>query len=206
MTSLLAPSDDALLRDAACGDEPAFSMLYARHQPAIYRFAVRLTGSEAAAADVTQDVFLALIARRLSFDRRKGDLAMYLLGVARQIVRRRFRRESRHVQLSDLPQPETRDPAQKRDRDPIQLAIVTQHERVLLMRRAILSLPLRYREVVVLCHLHGLTYAQAAAVIGCRIGTVRSRTHRALRLLENKLRPFDRTVPVDIRRPGGCLA
>ena len=55
------------------------------------------------------------------------------------------------------------------------------------MRRAVLTLPLRYREVVVLCDLQELSYAEAADALACAVGTVRSRLHRGRQLLAAKL-------------------
>jgi RNA polymerase sigma-70 factor (ECF subfamily) len=55
------------------------------------------------------------------------------------------------------------------------------------LRRAILSLPPRYREIVVLCDLQDVSYADAAQAIGCAVGTVRSRLHRARQLLTQKM-------------------
>jgi len=55
------------------------------------------------------------------------------------------------------------------------------------LRRAILALPPRYREVVVLCDLQDVSYADAAQAIGCVVGTVRSRLHRARQLLTQKM-------------------
>ena len=60
------------------------------------------------------------------------------------------------------------------------------------LRRAILSLPRRYREVVVLCDLQDVSYSDAATAMGCAIGTVRSRLHRARHLLTQKM---GRTAP-----------
>jgi RNA polymerase sigma-70 factor (ECF subfamily) len=57
------------------------------------------------------------------------------------------------------------------------------------IRRAVLALPERYREVVVLCDLHEMTYVEAAEILGCAIGTVRSRLHRGRALLLEKMRP-----------------
>ena len=57
------------------------------------------------------------------------------------------------------------------------------------VRRAVLTLPERYREVVVLCDLQEMSYAETAEILGCAIGTVRSRLHRARALLIEKLRP-----------------
>jgi RNA polymerase sigma-70 factor (ECF subfamily) len=52
----------------------------------------------------------------------------------------------------------------------------------------VLALPAHYREVVVLCELHEMSYAEAATTLGCAVGTVRSRLHRARGLLVERLR------------------
>jgi RNA polymerase sigma-70 factor (ECF subfamily) len=71
------------------------------------------------------------------------------------------------------------------------------------LRRAILKLPVRYREVVVLCDLQELSYADAAAALDCAVGTVRSRLHRARALLAAKMRAGNNVRPSIIKR---CLA
>ena len=58
------------------------------------------------------------------------------------------------------------------------------------VRRAILALPEPYREAVVLCDLHGLSYEEAAEAMGRPVGTVRSRLHRARALLLERLENF----------------
>src|SRR5206468_9906286 len=55
------------------------------------------------------------------------------------------------------------------------------------LRRAVIGLPVRYREAVVLCDLQELSYADAATALGCAIGTVRSRLHRGRALLARRL-------------------
>src|SRR6185503_13080621 len=72
------------------------------------------------------------------------------------------------------------------DADP--LADLTRNEMVETVRAAVLALPAHYREVVVLCDLHEMSYLEAAEVLGCAIGTVRSRLHRARAILVEKLR------------------
>jgi hypothetical protein len=52
----------------------------------------------------------------------------------------------------------------------------------------VLALPAHYREVVVLCELHEMSYVEAAGALGCAIGTVRSRLHRARAMLAEKMR------------------
>ena len=69
---------------------------------------------------------------------------------------------------------------------------LAQNERLETLRKAVLALPPAYREVVVLCDLHERDYAEAASALGCAIGTVRSRLHRARALLAEKMRASER--------------
>jgi len=66
-----------------------------------------------------------------------------------------------------------------------------------LVRDAIRTLPPAYREVIVLCELEEMDYADAAAVLGCPIGTVRSRLHRGRALLTQKLASRRETISVE---------
>jgi RNA polymerase sigma-70 factor (ECF subfamily) len=65
----------------------------------------------------------------------------------------------------------------------------SRNETIESVRKAVLSLPERYREVVVLCDLEEMSYVETAEILGCAIGTVRSRLHRGRSLLIEKLRP-----------------
>jgi RNA polymerase sigma-70 factor (ECF subfamily) len=67
------------------------------------------------------------------------------------------------------------------------LAGLGSRETVEQVRRAVLALPASYREVVVICELHELGYAEAAQILGCPVGTVRSRLYRARELLALRL-------------------
>jgi len=75
------------------------------------------------------------------------------------------------------------------------LGDLTLLENLSALQQAVLSLPLHYREVVALCDLEELSYDEAARSIGCAVGTVRSRLHRAHGLLIQKLREGKETVP-----------
>ena len=74
------------------------------------------------------------------------------------------------------------------------------------VRRAVLSLPERYREVVVLCDLQEMNYVETAEVLGCAIGTVRSRLHRARGLLIEKLRPAREEQTAATKKSARCFA
>ncbi|MBO0857010.1 MAG: RNA polymerase sigma factor [Chloracidobacterium sp.] len=181
-------SDAELLRLMLAGDGGAFERLYQRWQSPLYRFALRMSGSETIAEDVTQDVFLTLMRDGRQYGER-GSFASYIFAIARHRVWRLLQRDRRFVNLEIE---ETYEPegAITTDRliakaDP--LADLTRDEMVETVRRAVLALPAHYREVVLLCYLHELSYAEAAEVIGCGLGVVRSRLHRARGLLAEKL-------------------
>ena len=70
------------------GDEEAFAELYRRHKDAVYRFALLWTGSAATAADVTQEAFLAFIAKPGMYDPARGSFAGWLCGIARNFARK----------------------------------------------------------------------------------------------------------------------
>ncbi len=85
-----------LVREARQGGQQAFLVIYHRHRSPVFQFAWRLTGSQAAAEDVTQECFLALV-RGAAFDAR-GGLRTYLFGIARNLMLRRFRISEREAE------------------------------------------------------------------------------------------------------------
>jgi len=177
-------SDSDLLRLMLAGDEEALALLYRRRQAAVYRFALQMSGSKTIAEDVTQEVFLFLMRDGHVFDPARGALSAFLLGVARNHVLRRLRVDQLLAPLGDDPDDEVHATS-----DICPLEDLTRAETIESVRRAVLSLPPKYREVVVLCELQDVSYVETAEILGCAIGTVRSRLHRARALLLEKLRP-----------------
>lgn len=187
MTLLPTPNDDELLRLMAAGDENAFVTLYRRRQGGIYRFALQMGGSEAVAEDVTQEVFMILMSDVPNYDPAKGTLSAYLYGIARNHVLRSLNRERAFVSIGeDLDDAEAAHEQLVAPGDP--LGDLTRNEAIESVRQAVTALPAHYREVVVLCDLHEMSYAEAAQILGCAVGTIRSRLHRARSLLIQKLR------------------
>ena len=203
--------DGLLLRRMVAGDEGAFTLLYRRRHPAIYRFALHMSGNAAIAEDVTQEVFMTLIRDAQRFDPERGTLGAFLFGIARNHLRRRWEQE-RH----SVPLPESADEldvimsrsiaGQRNGRNGasgngngnghgaggspylLHRDDFAALENVTRVRQAIATFPENYREVVVLCELDELSYEEAAAALDCPVGTVRSRLHRARAILVEKLR------------------
>ncbi len=191
-------SDGELLSRLLNSDEEAFVCLYRRRQAAVYRFAFQMCGSASIAEDVTQDVFMTLMRDGAGYDVKRGTVAAYLYGIARNFVLRKLERESRFVPIAeeqdgDIAAAEsfigTQNP----------LFDLTRNETIEAVRAAILELPTHYREVVVLCELNELSYAEAAEVLNCAIGTVRSRLSRARAILADSLR-HERGAPASPKR------
>jgi RNA polymerase sigma-70 factor (ECF subfamily) len=166
-----ANPDRGLLDQFRNGNRDAFTALYRLHDSAVFRFALNMSGDAAAAAEITQDVFVWLIRHPGKFDPDRADLGTFLAGVARKLLQRRRRLAFRWLPLRKTAAP---DPG-----DAIDAAS---------LHRAIGLLPSRYREAIVLCDLEGRSYEEAAAVVGCAVGTIRSRLHRGRDLLARKFR------------------
>jgi len=176
--SLSDESDTELLGKAWSGCEEAFVAVYRRHQGRVFRFALRMSGDEATAEEVVQEVFLTVIRGPLRFDASRASLAAWLLGVARNHVLRILQGGMRLQPESETELPDTSVDA---------LTALLERESKEALRRAVLSLPAAYREALVLCDLEEMEYAEAARVVGCSLGTIRSRLHRARSLLAAKL-------------------
>jgi len=182
-------SGDDLIERIAGGDRDAFAELYRRCRPDVYRFAVHMCGSPALAEDVVQDVFVAVIEDASRYRPGRSGVLPWLLGIARNHVRRW--RNRRPV----LPLPGDETDAGRRlavETDPI--VDLTRQRQEVALARALLELPAHYREAIVLCDLQELSYDAAASALGCAIGTVRSRLHRGRALLARELCDMKRDV------------
>jgi RNA polymerase sigma-70 factor (ECF subfamily) len=162
----MEPSDDDLIAASAAGDRDAFGALYRRRRADVYRFALHMTGSHSIAEDIAQEVFLVVMRDAGRYRAGQSACVPWLLGIARNYARRHAAQRI----WDPLPAAGERAAA---DPDPL-----VHDEELARLRAALLALPRRYREVIVLCELQELPYVDAARVIGCAVGTVRSRLNR----------------------------
>ena len=170
-----SPPDHELLHRARGGDAGAFARVYERHRDVVFRFAARLSGSAEMAEDVTHDCFLALVGGTNGFDPARASLRTYLCAAARHQVFKRFRADARTAGALDDETPDA----------PINLPV--QIDRAAAVQAAVAALPPLQREVVALVEYEGCTLAEAAAVAGADVGTVKSRLHRARAALRRAL-------------------
>jgi RNA polymerase sigma-70 factor, ECF subfamily len=206
--------DDELLGRTARGDADAFAALYRRRHPEVFRFAIHMTGSATVAEDITQDVFLAVMREAGRYEPGRSSVAAWLCGIARNHVLRRLERDRR---WQPIPEDDDDGNGAPQTHAVDTVGALIRSEQLDALQKAIQTLPLPYREAVVLCDLQELSYADAAAVLSCAVGTIRSRLHRARALLLTKLKaagharePGDRSERVDVAEPkmerGGCVA
>jgi RNA polymerase sigma-70 factor, ECF subfamily len=178
-------NDGELIARVASGDVEAFAALFRRRQGQVYRFALHMTASPSVAEDVTQDVFIAVMSDAARYDAARASVVAWLCGIARNHVRRRAERDRPLQQFADAGEDADLDGVLTVSDDA--LVALTRAESIEAVREAVLTLPIGYREAIVLCDLQELSYADAAAALGCAIGTVRSRLHRGRALLATKL-------------------
>ena len=147
-----------------------------------------MTGSPWAAEEIVQDVFTTLMREPRKYDPARGVLGGYLFGIARNRVMKHLERLPREVSLGESDENGSRGFGE--------IAVINaftpahwaeQQERVEQVRSAVLELPAEFREAVALCDLEELTYEEAAQLLECPIGTIRSRLHRGRALLQVKL-------------------
>ncbi len=179
-------TDAELLQRMREGDSDAFKQLYERYHKQVFRFALMDSGADGAAADITQEVFIQLM-DNVSFDPAQGTLIGYLLGMARNLLRRHWRDARRYETLSGDDEGELHDLLIDRREPSALVSHAQQHNN---LRAAIIALPANFREILVLCELEEVDYQDAARILEIPIGTVRSRLNRARKALSTAL-----TVP-----------
>ena len=169
-------SDKSLLEAIRRKEPRAVEALLARHEKQVYRFGLRMCGSEDAAREVLQETLLAAFRNLHDF---RGDAAIstWLFQIARSFcIKARRRRVDEPAEHTPLDAPQVAGLHDDRP-DPERIAQARQMGEVL--QAAILSLPESYREVLILRDVEGLSAEEAAKVMGIEVPALKSRLHRA---------------------------
>lgn len=205
MTEERVSNDDALLVDRiARGDEAAFMIAYDRHSSFLFGSVLRFLGDRETAAEVVQDAFVTLWRRARQFDAASGSLLTWLLAVARHRAIDRLRAEGRRpvrdaIRLDSLTAEGGSGMGTSRMEVPAELiadartdpgTIASRRWVQAVVRTGIAELPEHERQVIVLGYALDLSQAQIAERLEWPLGTVKSRTRRALAQLRMRLGPM----------------
>jgi len=171
-------SDTALIAKVAAGNRLAMQVLFARHHARVYRFIFRLLGSEAAAEDLTSEVFLGVWRHAHRFEAR-SSVTTWLLAIARYKALAELRR--RPELACDEAAAQTSDPA-----DDPEATFAIKH-RGEIVRDCLGRLSRRHREVIDLVYYHGKSVQEAAAILGIPGNTVKTRMFHARKNLSELL-------------------
>jgi RNA polymerase sigma-70 factor (ECF subfamily) len=173
-------------------DSRRFEELTLPHLPRLYRFALKLTGNAATAEDLVQETYLRAL-RGFGRLRDPGAARSWLFQILSRLVIDRHREVGREVPLppsDELDRFSLYDRISEEDPFPYSDRL---HEDFLEqfrdedVRAALLALPEAFRVPLVLLYTEGMTYREMADVLGCPVGTVMSRLHRARKILEREL-------------------
>jgi RNA polymerase sigma-70 factor (ECF subfamily) len=173
-----AAADRADVARVQAGDVEAFAGIVRRWQTPLINLAYRFCGDRGRAEEMAQEAFLRAYR---GLDSYRGDAAFstWLFALATNLYRSELRRiPQRTVSLDEAPEPS--DPA----------SIIEAHElrdRDLAVRRAVLALPPKYREAMLLFYFHEMDVPATAQSLGLPEGTVKARLHRGRELLRSKL-------------------
>jgi RNA polymerase sigma-70 factor (ECF subfamily) len=199
---LLSDLDDAALAARiASGDEAAFVVAYDRHATFVFSSVARFLGDRETAGEVVQDAFVTLWRRARQFDAGSGSLLTWLLAIARHRAIDRLRAEGRRpgrdaISL-DTSGPDGRNTRsmERRESPPELVADAATDPTTIASRRwvqsvvrtSIAELPEQEREVLIMGYALDLSQSQIAARLDWPIGTVKSRTRRALAQLRARI-------------------
>jgi RNA polymerase sigma-70 factor, ECF subfamily len=167
-------SDEELARLAADGDAAAFDEIYSRHRRFVYNLALRMTGNQADADDLTQESFVSVLRRVGSF---RGE-ALFTTWLYRLVINQvnmhfRYRRLRPETQTSDKEISE-HGPGRAGGTDPAKSLI----DRIAI-EKAVRMLPTGYRSAFILYDVEGYNHEEAAQLSGHTAGTSKSQLHKA---------------------------
>lgn len=188
MSPPAGPSDAALARQAAAGDERAYATLVGRHKDRLYGLLRRYLGDPDEAREAAHEAFIAAWTALPRYDPAR-PFGAWLRTIAINKARDRGRRLAfRRLIFGDRP-PEETDAKDQADPSPHAEAALLERERLAMLDRGIARLPGPLREALVLTAIDGLSQQEAAEILGVTVKTVETRVYRARKILAETLAP-----------------
>lgn len=156
------------------GETAHLAVLFERHHVALFRYLLGLTGNRAISEDLVQDVFFRVIKHARSFDGRYS-FSVWIHSMARNAYIDLYRKRRREVPDDLL--------SETRSHEPLAEEIIGRDQNLQFLREALDSLPEEKREVLILSRFQNLQYDEISRIMGCEVGTVKTRVFRALQEL-----------------------
>jgi RNA polymerase sigma-70 factor, ECF subfamily len=176
-------ADEDLMQLVRRGQAAAFEVIYERHSQAAYSLAYRMAGSRGVAEDVVQEAFLNIWRSGARYERSRGSVRTWLLGIvhhrAIDALRRSFVHERRRA--SDEGLEETHETGERTDVE------AARHEEAATVRAALDHLPSEQSQVIELAYFGGFTHTEIADMLGTPVGTVKGRMRLGLKKLRDRL-------------------
>lgn len=186
---------DAAVIETSGHDAEQFAVIYQRYAAQLYRYAYRRLGPRFA-EDVVADTFLAAFRRRAAYDLSRPDARPWLFGiVTREIARRRRAEAARYRAMARSGNDDRADSFA----DDVTASVAAQATRAALAE-ALRGLPAGDRDVLLLVAWNGFSYEEVAETLGIKLGTVRSRLHRARRRVRAALGDTNPIDSMDVDR------
>jgi RNA polymerase sigma-70 factor (ECF subfamily) len=177
-----AESDEALMLRVRGGEVERLADLYGRYRTPLFSFLVRLTGNAHLSEDLMQEAFLRVLKYRRTF-KRGARFRTWIHQIARNAHRDAWRKRQRES-VADTEELYQEESLRSTDAGPDWKT--GKGEEVALLQEALASLPVESREVLALSRFQGLKYEEVARVLGCSVGAVKMRVHRALKELHQR--------------------
>jgi len=176
----------AVARGLRRRDPDLLDRLIEQYQHRLLRYLVYLSGNRELAEDLFQETWIRVLERGHQYDG-KHEFSTWLYVVARNLTIDYLRKKS-PLSLDGLMEDEEHAPLEPADARPMAWEVVQQHEQAEHISAALVSIPVEYRETVVLRFQEGLALDEIAAVTGASLGTVKSRLYRGLNMLMSRLK------------------
>jgi RNA polymerase sigma-70 factor, ECF subfamily len=184
-------ADEDLMQLIRRGDARAFEVIYERHSPAAFSLAYRMTGTRGLAEDVAQDAFLSIWRSGARFERSRGSVRTWVLGIvhhrAIDALRRSLVHERRRVDDEGI--------AERLESGVRTDAEVARRQEAEAVRAALDTLPAEQVQVIELAYFGGFTHTEIAEMLEMPVGTVKGRMRLGLEKLRNALRQGEVSRP-----------
>jgi RNA polymerase sigma-70 factor (ECF subfamily) len=178
--------DDRLVQQTLAGDLKAYGALVDRYRKRVYNLTYRMLGDPERAEDAAQEAFIRAY-RGLRSYRPSGRFSSWLFATASNLCIDRLRQ--RPFAVASIDEPGLR-PVREDGVEGDPPAAYHRTETQAHVHHALGRLPSSQRLAIALVHLQGLSYEEAAEVMGVPVGTVKSHAHRARHTLKRLLTPF----------------